>query len=71
MDRLEVQLFVASAEHVVISKLAESQRQIEDAAAILRMRWDRLDRSYLARWITELGLRDEWAEAQRLAGIVD
>ena len=49
-------LFVASAEDVVIakaewSKLAQSQRQIEDAAAILRLRWPVLDRSYLEKWI--------------------
>jgi hypothetical protein len=40
----DVPLFVASAEDVVVSKLewaklAQSRRQIEDAAAILRARW--------------------------------
>jgi hypothetical protein len=40
----DVPIFVASAEDVVISKLgwvklAQSRRQIEDAAAILKMRW--------------------------------
>ncbi len=69
-----VPLFVASAEDVVISKLewaklAQSRRQIEDAAAILRVRWDALDHSYLAKWIAELGLKKEWDEAQREAGI--
>jgi hypothetical protein len=64
---------VASAEDVVISKLewaklAQSRRQIEDAAAILRVRGDALDHSYLAKWIDDLGLVDEWGEARRVAG---
>ena len=46
-----VPLFVASAEDVILSKLewsklAQSQRQIEDAAGILKIRTDSLDRSY-------------------------
>ena len=54
-------LFVATAEDVVIaklewSKLAQSQRQIEDVAAILRVRGDSLDRAYLEKWIAELGV---------------
>jgi hypothetical protein len=70
----EVPLFVASSEDVVISKLewaklAQSRRQIEDAAAILRVRWHALDHSYLAKWISDLGLTDEWSEARLVAGI--
>jgi hypothetical protein len=72
----DVPLFVASAEDVVISKLewaklAQSRRQIEDAAAILRVRWDALDHSYLAKWIAELDLQKEWDAARRVAGISD
>ncbi len=71
----DVVLFVASAEDAILSKLewgklAQSRRQIEDAAAILRVQWDLVDRSYLEKWITELGLTDEWSEAGRLAGIL-
>jgi hypothetical protein len=67
-------LFVASAEDVVLSKLewsklAQSQRHIEDVAGILRMRWESLDRSYLEKWIVELGLKEEWNDARRAAGI--
>jgi len=70
----EVPLFVASAEDVIISKLewaklGQSRRQIEDAAAILRVRGDALDQPYLEKWIAELGLVDEWGEALRVAGI--
>jgi hypothetical protein len=64
-----VSVFVASAEDVVISKLewaklARSRRQIEDAASILKVRWDALDRSYLEKWITELDLQKEWDDAR-------
>lgn len=69
-------LFVATAEDVVIaklewSKLAQSQRQIEDVAAILRVRSGSLDDSYLERWIVELGLKKEWNDARRAAGLAD
>lgn len=68
--------FVASAEDVVIaklewSKLAKSQRQIEDVAAILRVRGELLDRPYLEKWIQELGLTREWTDAKSAAGLVD
>jgi hypothetical protein len=71
-----VALSVATAEDVVIAKLewaelAQSQRQIEDAAAILRARWGSLDRTYVEKWIGKLGLKKEWDDAQRLAGISD
>jgi hypothetical protein len=69
-----VSLFVASAEDIVIaklewSKLAQSQRQIEDAAAILRARWEALDRSYIEKWTGELRLEQEWDKARGAAGI--
>jgi hypothetical protein len=69
-------LFVASAEDIVIaklewSKLAQSQRQIEDVAAILRLRWELLDRPYLEKWISELNLNEEWGNARGIAGIAE
>ena len=69
-----VSLFMTTAEDAVISKLewaklAQSRRQIEDAAAIFRARWDALDHSYLEKWIAELDLKKEWDDVQRLAGI--
>lgn len=74
----DVPLFVASAEHVVISKLewaklAQSRRQIEDAAAILRIRWEALDHSSLEKWVGEMGRRvgseKGQDDAQPVAGI--
>lgn len=69
-------IFIASAEDVIVAKLewtksGGSQRQIEDAAAILRIRGETLDKSYLEKWITELELAEEWDLARRSAGIVD
>jgi len=69
-------LFVASLEDVIVSKLewsslAQSQRQIEDVASLLRMRWESLDHSYLEKWISDLGLKKEWNDARRAAGIPD
>lgn len=53
------------------ANLAQSRRQIEDVAAILRVRWDSLDHAYLEKWIAELGLREEWDEARHAARIVE
>jgi hypothetical protein len=69
-----VPIFVASAEDVILaklewSKLSQSQRQIEDAAGILKIRADSLDRPYLERWVRELGLATEWNDAQRMVRI--
>jgi hypothetical protein len=68
----EVPLFVASAEDVILTKLewaklGQSQRQIEDAAGILKMRREALDASYIAKWVRELGLSEQWMNAQSIA----
>ncbi len=70
-----VPLFMTTAEDAVISKLewaklGQSQRQTEDVAAILRVRWKALDRAYLQKWIGELGLQTAWNDACRVAGTV-
>lgn len=69
-----VSLYVASAEDVILAKLewaklAQSKRQIEDAAGILRIRGDSLDRPYLDKWIRDLGLGEEWNDAQQTARV--
>ena len=69
-----VSLFLASAEDIVVAKLewskrAQSQRQIDDAAAILRARRETLDQSYIEKWTKELRLEDEWDKARGAAGI--
>jgi hypothetical protein len=67
-------LFVATAEDVILAKLewaklGNSDRQIEDVAAILRLQSERLDRRYLERWIAELELNEQWSVARRAAGL--
>lgn len=66
-------LFVASVEDVLLAKmewakLGGSQRQLEDVAALLRVRRADLDLRYLAEWIRGLGLEPEWARARQFAG---
>ena len=70
----DTSLFVVSPEDVVISKLewaklAQSQRHIDDAAGILKMRWESLDRFYLEKWILDLDLEMQWTDARRTAGV--
>ena len=67
-----LQLFVATAEDIVIAKLewaklAQSHRQLEDVAGILRLRSETLDHAYLDRWVAELNLASEWQKAQALS----
>ena len=63
---------VATAEDVVLAKLAwatigQSERQLRDVAGILRMTGNDLDHEYLAKWVDELGVRDQWEQAEKLA----
>lgn len=70
----DIQLFVASAEDVVISKLewaklGASQRQIEDVGKVLTAQWKTLDQNYLSKWIKELQLEQQWSAAKEFAEI--
>lgn len=70
----DIAVYITSPEDVVLSKLewakmGQSQRQIEDVAAILELRWKSLDQEYIREWMTELGLEKEWDDARVLAGI--
>jgi hypothetical protein len=65
-------LSMATPEDVLISKLewakaGESQRQIEDAAGIIRVQAGNLDISYIERWVRELELSEQWAAAKSRA----
>lgn len=64
-----VALDVASAEDVLIAKLewaklGASARQIDDAAGILRLQGESLDRAYVERWVHALGLDEQWQAAE-------
>jgi predicted nucleotidyltransferase len=72
----DIQLFVASAEDVVISKLewskiGGSQRQIEDVGKVLGAKWTTLDQNYLSKWIEELQLQEQWSAAKQAAEIAE
>ena len=56
---------VATAEDIILSKLEwyrlgneTSQRQWSDLTLVVKLQGDRLDRDYLNRWATELGVAD-------------
>lgn len=66
---LGVEVAIASLEDVLIAKLewsrlGDSALQRRDVVQLLERTWDRLDREYLERWIPELGLETEWADAR-------
>ena len=74
VEFLGLRVFVASAEDIVLSKLewarpGQSQRQVEDVSRLLMMRWDSLDLDYLRRWVSTLGLEEQWRDACRRAGV--
>jgi len=74
MEFIGLSLFMGSAEDVMLAireweKLSGSQRQIEDAAGILRIRFNELDRNYIERWIEALGVQDQWREVWVTAGL--
>ncbi len=63
---------IATPEDLLIAKMewarmGESARQIEDAARMLRVRARQLDQSYIERWVTELGLEEQWDAVKRIA----
>ena len=65
--------YIASPEDILIAKLewakmGESERQIEDAAGVIATQGPSLDRSYVERWVRELGLEHQWRNAVERAG---
>jgi hypothetical protein len=68
-------IYMASAEDVILTKLewakrAQSERQIEDAAGILRVRPGELDRDYIEQWVERLQVESQWSQALKVAGEV-
>lgn len=66
----DLQLVVAAAEDILIAKLewakmGESERQIDDAAAIIRVQRTSLDTAYVERWVRELDLTAQWEAARK------
>ena len=65
-------LSVASPEDAILSKLewnkiTPSERQVMDALNVAIVQWPRLDQTYLRKWATVLGVREELEEVLRKA----
>jgi hypothetical protein len=65
-------VFVASAEDTLIAKLewaslSQSERQLEDAAGIVRTQGADLDSDYVTTWASKLGLTAQWEKVKTLA----
>lgn len=68
IDFLGIRLHVATVEDVIVSKLewaklGGSARQLEDVASLLRLQGEDLDREYITRWVSAMGLEAQWAVA--------
>jgi hypothetical protein len=68
----DVNVYAATPEDVVIAKLlwsksGESERQINDAAGVIRMQGDALDIEYVERWVEVLEVREQWHAARERA----
>jgi hypothetical protein len=66
-----VPLHLIRAEDVVVSKLewaqlGGSERQLRDVVGVLMVQGPLLDRDYIERWVTGLGLSNEWARVLEL-----
>ena len=67
-----MRLTLASPEDVLIAKLewakmGDSERQIADAAGILKTQGEALDLPYIEKWVRALELQQQWEAARRSA----
>jgi hypothetical protein len=68
-----VNVYAATPEDIVVakllwSKLGESERQLNDAAGVVHMQGEALDRSYIESWVERLELHAQWQMALERAG---
>ena len=69
-----LQLSVVSPEDIVIAKLlwakaGESERQLEDAAGVVRFQAGTLDVAYIERWVRRLDLERQWSAVRESGGL--
>lgn len=50
------------------AKLGASERQLDDAAGIIRMQHEALDHVYVRGWVETLELQGQWDAARERAG---
>lgn len=67
-----LRLSVVSPEDIVIAKLlwakaGQSERQIEDAAAVIRVRGSEFDVAYVEKWVRKLAIEAQWQAAKSRA----
>jgi hypothetical protein len=67
-----MRLTIATPEDVLLAKLewakiGQSELQIKDAAGILQVQSDSLDKAYIEKWVSLLGLETQWKSAQQAA----
>ena len=65
-------LFVASPEDIIVAKLqwaqaGSSERQLDDAASVLRAQGPALDLPYVEGWVRKLGLEEQWRAVREKA----
>ena len=65
IDVAETAIYVAAPEDVLIAKLqwakqGESDRQMQDAAGIVKTQGSKLDLSYIECWVRALHVEDQW-----------
>lgn len=68
-----ISLAVVSLEDIILAKLewakwGASERQLDDVAALLRLRGPELDETYLQKWRESLALDAQWRSALARAG---
>jgi hypothetical protein len=67
-----IPVYIASAEDSILSKLewaklTQSERQLADAAGILRMQKTDINLNYIEHWVHQLDLTAQWNAAKGLA----
>lgn len=65
IDVAGIAIYVAAPEDVLLAKLqwakqGESDRQMQDAAGIIKTQGSKLDLSYIEGWVRELHVEEEW-----------
>lgn len=69
VSALGLEMYMVTREDLVVAKLewakkGGSELQLRDVRAILKAAGPEFDRDYVGRWVTELGLADQWTTVQ-------
>jgi hypothetical protein len=73
IEILDISVFAATPEDVLLAKLewaklGESERQLRDAAGIIEIQGEKLDKAYVERWAAALDIEDQLHAARAKAG---